>query len=220
MRVCLIPVLLLISVASVAAQEVRPPLQFTGDKSLPKAILTGNYQAKVGVAGGVPPWKWEIIAGSLPPGLNLDPVKGTLTGVPTAPGLYRFAVEVSDSDDPPETRTREFTLTVTSALIVEWKSQPALNGDHIQGSLKLANETEDDADLTMIVVAVNEIGKAFVLGYQHFILGRESTQPEIAFGSGLPRGSYIVHADVIAEVPGKNSIYRSRLQTSEPLRVP
>lgn len=220
MSLRVLPALLLIWVAGMAAQDIRPPLQFTGDKSLPKAILTANYQGKVGVAGGVSPWKWEIIAGSLPPGLNLDPVKGTLTGVPTAPGLYRFAVEVSDSDDPPETRTRQFTLTVTSALIVEWKSLPAINGDRIQGSLKLVNETADDADLTMIVVAVNEIGKAFVLGYQHFILARESTQPDVAFGAGLPRGSYIVHADVIAEVPGKNSIYRSRLQTTEPLRVP
>ena len=31
------------------------------------------------------------------------------------------------------------------------------------------------------------------------------------------KGDYIVHADVIGEVPAKNSIYRARLQTSQPL---
>ncbi len=216
MRWTLLAVLLLGFAGASAAQQAGAPLAIVTERGLPKAILTANYETKLVASGGMPPRTWEVIDGRLPPGLMLDPVSGAISGTPTALGQYRFAVEVSDSDDPPESRSREFTLSVISALVVEWKSAPAVTPDGIAGSVKLANQTPTDVDLTMIVVAVNEIDKAFVLGYQQFAFAGQNTI-EIPFGSSLPRGKYIVHADVIAEVPGKNAIYRARLQTSEPL---
>lgn len=203
--------------AAPAQEQVGAPLAITTERTLPKAILTANYETKLAATGGVLPRTWDVIDGKLPPGLNLDPVTGAITGMPTALGQFRFAVEVSDADDPADTRTREFTLSVVSALVVEWKQVPAVTPDGIAGSVKLANQTADDFDLTMIVVAVNEIGKAFVLGYQHFSFAAGGKMPEITFGASLPRGDYIVHADVISEVPARNSIYRARLQTSQPL---
>jgi Putative Ig domain len=149
--------------------------------------------------------------------LNLDPTTGAISGTPTALGQFRFAVEVSDSDDPADTRSREFVLNVVSALVVEWKKAPVVTATGIEGSVKLVNQTADDFDLTMIVVAVNEVGKAFVLGYQYFNFAAGDTMPEITFGAALPQGDYIVHADVISEVPSKNAIYRARLQTAHPL---
>ena len=220
MRLTLLAALLLGILAGVcAAQEVGAPLEIVTEKTLPRAILTVSYEAKLAAKGGVPPRTWAVIAGALPPGLSLDPASGAISGAPTALGLFRFAVEVSDSDDPADTRTREFTLAVISALTVEWKNPPAVTQDGIIGSVRLANQTADDIELTMIVVAVNEIGKAFVLGYQQFTFDAQSTVPEVTFGSGLPRGSYTVHVDVIAEVPEKGAIHRARLQTSEPLET-
>jgi len=200
-----------------SGQEVGAPLVITTERTLPKAVLTDNYQAKLVATGGVPPRTWEVIDGRLPPGLNLDPASGAISGTPTALGQFHFAVEVSDSDDPADTRTREFTLSVIPALVVEWKTVPAVTADGIAGSLKLENHTADDLDLTMIVVAVNEIGKAFVLGYQRFTFTADSTAPEIPFGAALPRGDYIVHADVITEVPETNSIRRAQLETGKAL---
>jgi Putative Ig domain len=201
------------------AQEQGAPLEFATQSTLPKAVLSVDYETKLVAKGGVPPHSWAIIDGSLPPGMALNPATGVVSGAPTAPGVYHFVVEVSDSDDPPDTRTREFSIAVISALTVEWKSQPAVSAGGISGSVKLTNHTADDLDLTMIVVAVNEIDKAFVLGYQHFTFAAQSDVPEITFGSSLPNGSYIVHVDVIAEVPDKNVIHRARLQTSEPLAI-
>lgn len=198
------------------AQQTSAPLAFTTDKSLPQAIFTARYEAKLDASGGLPPRTWEVIDGKMPPGLMLDPVTGVITGAPTALGQYRFAVEVSDSQDPPESRTHEFTITVVSALVVEWKNAPAVTQDGVSGSIRLANQTANALDLTAIIVAVNEIGKAFVLGYQHFTFAAQSTQ-QIPFGSSLPRGTYIVHADAIAEALSNSSIFRARLQTSEPL---
>ena len=217
MRLTLVAALLLGIAGASAAQQAGVPLAIITERTLPKAILATNYETKLVATGGLPPRTWEVIDGRLPPGLMLDPVTGVISGTPTALGQYRFAVEVSDSDDPAESRSREFTLSVVSALVVEWKSPPAVTPDGIAGSIKLANQTPTDIELTMIVVAVNEIGKAFVLGYQQFTFPGQNTIPEIPFGSALPQGKYIVHADVIGEVPGRNSIYRARLQTSEPL---
>jgi hypothetical protein len=210
---------LLLGILAVAshAQQAGAPLALLSDRTLPKAILSAKYEAKLEATGGLPPRTWEVIDGKLPPGLMLDPVTGAIMGTPTALGQYRFAVEVTDSQDPVESRTREFTIAVISALVVEWKTSPAVTQDGIAGSIRLANQTANDVDLTMIVVAVNEIGKAFVLGYQQFTFAGQTTQQDIPFGSALPRGTYTVHADAIAEVPAKNSIYRARLQTSEPL---
>jgi len=209
--------LLGIFAGAAAAQETGAPLAITTERTLPKAILSTHYATKLAATGGVPPRTWEVIADKLPPGLNLDPASGAISGTPTALGQFHFAVEVSDSDDPADTRTREFALNVVSALVVEWKKTPAVTADGIEGSVKLVNQTADDFDLTMIVVAVNEVGKAFVLGYQHFIFNADSAVPEITFGSALPHGDYIVHADVITEVAEKNAIYRARLQTAAPL---
>ena len=219
MRRTLLTVLFLAILAGAALAQEQPgtPLVITTDHALPKAILTANYETKLAATGGVLPRTWEVIDGKLPPGLNLDPATGAITGTPTALGQFRFAVEVSDSDDPPDTRTREFSLSVISALVVEWKKIPAVTATGIEGSVKLINQTADNFDLTMIVVAVNEVGKAFVLGYQYFNLAAGNTMQEIPFGASLPQGEYIVHADVIGEVSSKNAIYRARLQTSQPL---
>jgi len=220
MRSTLLAALLLSVFAGVlAAQDVGAPLEIVSEHSLPKAILSANYEAKLAAHGGVPPWNWVIIAGHLPDGLTLNPATGAISGTPTELGQFHFVVEVSDSDDPPDTRTREFTITVISALTLEWKTAPALTPDGIAGSVKVTNQTADDVDLTLIIVAVNEVGKAFVLGYQQFVLPAQDSVQEIPFGSSLPQGSYIVHADLIGEVPSKNVIYRERLQTAEPLTI-
>jgi hypothetical protein len=57
------------------------------------------------------------------------------------------------------------------------------------------------------------------LGYQRLNLKAGVADLQIPFGLNMPPGSYVVHADAIAEVPAKNAIYRQRLQTASPLTV-
>jgi hypothetical protein len=73
--------------------------------------------------------------------------------------------------------------------------------------------------LTVVVVAVNEINKAFTLGYQHFSIAPGATSPVIPFGMQLPPGRYRVRADAVGEVAPKNLIYRSALEAG-PFRTP
>ncbi len=111
-------------------------------------------------------------------------------------------------------------LTLPRAVLVRWIARPALQNGGIFGSLRVANGTGRDCTLTVVVVAVNEIHKAFTLGYQHFDLAPQSESPDISFGFTLPQGTYGTRADAVCEVPGRGEIFRAATQSSSPLAVP
>ena len=83
----------------------------------------------------------------------------------------------------------------------------------------MSNQTEQDFDLTAIVMAVNEIGRATAIGYQRINLKKGTAELEIPFGENLPFGSYELDADVVAEVAATNSIYRARLVPKERFQI-
>lgn len=62
--------------------------------------------------GGVLPYTWEIIQGSLPEGLNLDAQSGIISGNPVSTGTYTITVKVTDSFASPYFDTKEFTIFV------------------------------------------------------------------------------------------------------------
>ncbi len=186
----------------------------------PPAVQHAAYYFEIRTRGGTPPLKFKVVKGTLPPGLELDPEIGVITGQPGEAGNFDFTVEVSDSSQPPQRAEQEFTVHSATALAVEWVTPPRVTGDTISGAVELTNGTRDDFDLTLIVVAVNGLGKAFALGYQHFTLSRETNNMRIDFSSNVPAGAYIVHVDAVAEVAKRDAIFRARLQTPAPLNVP
>lgn len=183
---------------------------------LPGAAAHQPYNFQLVARGGTSPYTWSIAEGKLPAGLHLNEQAGTITGTPNASERLAITVLVTDSAEPPHHARREVRTRTVSPLQMEWKRQPALENDGIYGEVKVANPSKDSYDLTFIIVAVNQIGKAFALGYQHFTLSPQATQA-ISFGSSLPLGSYIVHADAVGEVAAKDVIRRAQLQTPEPL---
>ena len=83
--------------------------------SLPQARVGVAYEFPIPAGGGLPPLSWKIIAGELPPGIELQP--GILRGVPTTPRpqAYEFTVELSDSSQSPEHFARALSLLVKPA---------------------------------------------------------------------------------------------------------
>ena len=186
--------------------------------SLPKALLRTPYHFQLEAKGGILPLKWAITNGSLPPGLTLDD-SGLLSGGPLEVGEFRFAVTVSDGGKPGQQRSQELMLQVVAPLLVEWSHYPKINGQRVEGAIKVSNQTGLDFDFTVIMLAVNEIGRATAVGYQHFTLKNNTADLEIPFGENLPRGSYDLNVDAVAEVPATNTIYRARLVPKEKLVV-
>jgi len=64
---------------------------------LPRARAGVAYDATLEAEGGTPPLQWQRFGDeTLPPGLELDGA-GVVSGTPTIPNVYRFAVEVRDA---------------------------------------------------------------------------------------------------------------------------
>lgn len=179
-----------------------------------KAWLRQPYRLKLEAQGGVPPFQWRVTSGELPSGIELG-LDGVLSGAPTSAGEYRFVVTATDSAQPAFQRTAELVLRVIAPLEIKWDRVPVISGHRIEGAIKVSNQTEQDFDLTLVVLAVNEIGRATAIGYQRFTLKRDTIDLAIPFGENLPRGVYQVNADVVGEVEATNTIHRARLVTSK-----
>jgi hypothetical protein len=186
--------------------------------TLPKAYLRQEYRFQLQAQGGIVPLNWEVTGGSLPQGMALNG-DGLLNGVPSERGQFRFVVTVSDSGKPARQLNRELVLQVLAPLLVEWSRYPRVTGQRVECAVKVFNQTEQDFDLTVIVLAVNEIGRATAVGYQHFTLKRNTADLELSFGENVPRGMYEVNVDVVGELQPANTIYLARLVTGERLQV-
>jgi hypothetical protein len=209
----------MVSIPLALAQQTSDPAQLAIDTSaLPKATPRHPYRAQLQAHGGIPPMHWQLSAGSLPTGMTLS-ADGVISGTPGSVGNFRFTASVTDSSRPPLTARRELVLQVVPPLLLEWKKDAKVNSNRIDGSVQVSNGTEDDFDLTFVVLAVAENGRAVAIGYQRFPLKTGTTAFEIPFGDSLPKGNYVVHVDVVAEVEPKDTIYRARLQTKGPLSV-
>lgn len=192
--------------------RIALPLAFE-TRFLPKLVSNSGYRFPLVAAGGIAPLSWEIVAGGLPRGLVLGVGAGTISGQTSELGPFTVTIRVRDSSQPRQSTERVFTERVYGPLIADWVEPPAARNSGIYGSLRVVNSTDDDVDLTVIVVAVNEYGKAFTLGYRHFVLERDAESQEIPFGFSLPRGTYLVRVDAVGEIPRTNTIQRAYRET-------
>jgi len=182
--------------------------------SLPKAYLKRQYEIHLEAQGGIAPLRWEITEGAAPSGIVLGR-DGILSGVPTETGEFRFTATVTDGGRPAVQRNQQLVLTVVAPLMAQWGRYPKVTDRRLEGSIVVSNQTEQDFDLTVIMMAVNETGRATAIGYQRFALKKGTTSLEIPFGENLPQGSYELNVDAVAEVAATNSIYRARLVPKE-----
>jgi hypothetical protein len=71
------------------------PITLTGPKDTAQVGVA--YSSAPAATGGLPPYTFSIIRGSLPPGLRLNPSTGAIRGTPTRAGTFDFAAQVVDS---------------------------------------------------------------------------------------------------------------------------
>ncbi|MCK0511568.1 putative Ig domain-containing protein [Aromatoleum buckelii] len=95
---------------------------------LPAAVEGRPYATILSATGGVPPYQWEFVPGSVPPGGLTVSTDGVVTGTPVVNGTFRFALRVSDSSTVVQSVTKEFAMTIapaTGLLAIETSALPS-----------------------------------------------------------------------------------------------
>src|SRR6266568_3661876 len=90
--------------------------------SLSNGTVGTVYNAAIVASGGATPYLWALTSGTLPGGLSFG-TDGTITGTPTTPGLFSFAVTVTDSAG--QTSTSSFVINVVTSLSVATTTLPS-----------------------------------------------------------------------------------------------
>jgi hypothetical protein len=194
--------------------QAQPPLTISEKGTLPAASLWEPYSHSLQAAEGIRPYHWSLASGSMPRGLELRD-DGEIHGTIDDGNAAEFMLMVRDNNSPPQHEQKKFTLRVEKPLIAEWERSARANGQRIDGSVKVSNRTGRDFDLTVVILAVNEIGRATAIGYQHFPLKKETRDLQIPFGDNVSRGEYTVNVDVVGEEPISNCVFRARLVTGK-----
>lgn len=101
----------------------KPPLLVVDDSdcqiltsSLPDTYVGDAYAVTLELAGTCPDPEWSIVAGDLPPGLELHPTTGIISGTPTLTGESAFTVQMTAGTT---TRTRDLKILVKGDTVVE-----------------------------------------------------------------------------------------------------
>ena len=95
--------------------------------SLPRATAGLPYSQTLAATGGVTPYRWSILTGTLPPNLTLTPATGALSGIVQLGGTASFTVRVTDNNgataDRPLTLETITQLGITSHVFTVEQSQ-------------------------------------------------------------------------------------------------
>lgn len=105
------------SVAKTFTLTIAQPLTILTTSPLPGATANTAYATAIGISGGVSPFSFQVITGSLGP-LTLNPGNGVITGTPTVPATLTFTVQVTDSATPATQVSRQFTIAVNPAISI------------------------------------------------------------------------------------------------------
>ena len=89
------------------------PLDFLYDY-LADATEADSYQAYTGVTGGISPYTFSLVNGTLPSGLSLNSTSGLISGTPAkgTAGTFSFTIRVTDSSSPSLYAEQTYTLVV------------------------------------------------------------------------------------------------------------
>ena len=106
---------------SITISNPVPPLTLAGGPQ-PIGEVGIPYTTSLVAAGGVTPYSWSILSGSLPAGLSISPTTGIISGTPTVQGTSTFTVQVQDSTTA--TASAQVSITVVSPLTLAGGPQP------------------------------------------------------------------------------------------------
>jgi hypothetical protein len=109
---------------------INAPLAIT-TTTLPGGTVGSPYNGAVNATGGVGPYTWKLVSGSLPNPLSFNFGTGnslSITGTPSTAGTSTFTVSITDSEPTPVTvnsGTLSITISALPPLTITTTSLPA-----------------------------------------------------------------------------------------------
>ena len=107
---------------------INSPPTITDSSPLPSGIVADLYNYQFGsvsvfpVSGGTPPYSWST-PNTLPPLLTLSS-SGLLSGTPTQPGLFSFAIQVLDNAGAASSRTFGIVMGTKPVQVTKLNNPP------------------------------------------------------------------------------------------------
>jgi hypothetical protein len=95
---------------TLTVDPAAPLVVTNGSDRLPDGTVGVRYETGLFAGGGVQPYRWSHVAGTLPPGLSVQASPGRVLGTPTTAGSFTFTVRVDDSSG--KSATQQFTIVV------------------------------------------------------------------------------------------------------------
>lgn len=128
---------------------IPTPPTITSSSPLPPATVDAAYNQTLTATGGLTPYSWSLVSGTLPAGLSWSST-GVVSGVPTAASSASFTFQVQGSDGLSSTKAFTLTssvvpgvlanavnesgLTVTSSGNLPWFSETTTTHDGISAA--------------------------------------------------------------------------------------
>jgi hypothetical protein len=129
------------------------PLQITAGL-LPQGTTATAYSTSLSATGGIAPYTWALVGGTLPAGLALSS-NGTISGIPIVatnpPTTSFFQVQVTDSEATPVTAgPQSFGITVAGGAnnnsLINGQYSFLFNGYDVNGALTIAGTVTMDGN--------------------------------------------------------------------------
>ncbi len=111
-------------------------------------------------SGGLPPYSWSVLSGSLPPGLVLAS-NGAISGTATQAGNFLFVVQVSDSESPAMTANKGLAISVGNLSMLSGNYAFEFNGFNSTGnavSVAGSFTADGNGNITNGVEDMNAVG--------------------------------------------------------------
>jgi hypothetical protein len=177
--------------ATLTVKAGPSPLQISTSQ-LPAGTIALAYSSSLIVRGGSAPYTWSLLSGTLPTGLMLNSA-GTISGTPTAAGIYVFSVQVSDGQGSASANLSITIDTPTPSVSITYPTQ----GATISGSMSIAGTASDTVSLNLVQVAIDSGNYSNASGTNSWSLSVDTTS--------LSNGIHTISAKV-SDVAGFTSM--------------
>lgn len=109
---------------TISAASNKPSTLTLASSSLASGSVNSAYSTSLQAAGGAAPYNWS--ASGLPPGLNVAPSTGVISGTPTASGTFNFTATVSDAGNPAQSTSATLSIVIAPVpLRILYSSLPS-----------------------------------------------------------------------------------------------